>query len=176
MQKGVMMNRRALLKTAATIPLAAATASLSPTNGHAARLGFVPSWRESRVKLSCNLYSFNAPLRDKRMTLDGVLEFCAELGFDAVDPTAYYFPNYPELPDDSYVYQFKRTAFRLGLDISGTGTRNDFTLADQRQRRSEVEGVKRWVGFAARLGAPVLRSFRVRVCRKAHDGRVTEGG
>ncbi len=93
------------------------------------------------------------------MSLDEVLEFCAGLGFDAVDPTGYYFPGYPELPDDSYVYRIKRKAFRLGLDISGTGVRNDFTIADPARRKAEVELVKRWVGFSARLGAPVLRVF-----------------
>lgn len=113
----------------------------------------------SRVKLSCNLYSFNSPLRNNQMTLAEVLDFCAKLGFDAVDPTAYYFPNYPELPADAYVYGIKRQAFRLGLEISGTGVRNDFTLPDAARRKSEVELVKKWVGFAARLGAPVLRVF-----------------
>ena len=93
------------------------------------------------------------------MSLDEVLEFCADLGFDAVDPTAYYFPGYPKLPDDSYVYRIKRKAFRLGLDISGTGVRNDFTIADPVRRKAEVELVKRWVGFSAKLGAPVLRVF-----------------
>lgn len=93
------------------------------------------------------------------MTLDDVLEFCADLGFDAVDPTGYYFPNYPELPDDAYIYRIKRKAFRLGLDISGTGVRNDFTLTDQKRRRADIELVKKWVGFSARFGAPVLRVF-----------------
>ncbi|GAB2594954.1 hypothetical protein GCM10027190_49040 [Spirosoma areae] len=94
-----------------------------------------------------------------QMTLEQVLVFCAELGFDAVDPTAYYFPNYPALPNDSYVYQIKRRAFRLGLDISGTGVRNDFTLPDPTRRKAEVALVQRWAGLAARLGAPVLRVF-----------------
>ncbi|MEJ7618535.1 MAG: sugar phosphate isomerase/epimerase family protein [Pyrinomonadaceae bacterium] len=37
--------------------------------------------------------------------------------------------------------------------------RNDFTLPDHARRKTEVELVKKWVGFAARLGAPVLRVF-----------------
>ena len=111
------------------------------------------------LKLSCNLYSFNEPLVSGQMTLDQVLTFCAEVGFDAVDPTAYYFPGYPALPAESYLYQIKRNAFRLGLDISGTGVRNDFTLPDPARRQAEVELVKKWVGFAVRLGAPVLRVF-----------------
>ncbi|HEX9955838.1 MAG TPA: sugar phosphate isomerase/epimerase family protein [Fibrella sp.] len=93
------------------------------------------------------------------MTLEQVLTFCADTGFAAVDPTAYYFPGYPTLPEDSYTYLIKRKAFRLGLDISGTGVRNDFTLPDPTRRKAEIELVRQWIGFAAKLGAPVLRIF-----------------
>ncbi len=149
------MDRRTLLKSAAVIPLGVGLTAAGAPAVHTSQ----SEAKGARVKLSCNLYSFNAPLRDGRMTLEEVLEFCAGIGFDAVDPTGYYFPNYPNLPDDGYVYRIKRKAFKLGLDISGTGVRNDFTLPDPARRRDEVELVKRWVGLAARLGAPVLRVF-----------------
>jgi sugar phosphate isomerase/epimerase len=115
--------------------------------------------KSARLKLSCNLYSFNAPLQKKQMTLEEVLKFCADVGFDAVDPTGYYFPTYPTVPDDTYVYRIKQKAYRLGLDISGTGIRNDFTLSDVQKRKAQVELVKKWSGFAAHLGAPILRVF-----------------
>ena len=115
--------------------------------------------KADHLRLSCNLFSFNEPLMNGQMTLEQVIEFCADLGFDAVDPTGYYFPNYPALPDDSYVYQIKRKTFRLGLDISGTGVRNDFTLPDPTRRKAEVALVKKWTDLAARLGAPVIRVF-----------------
>ena len=111
------------------------------------------------LKLSCNLYSFNEPLVSKQMTLEQVLEFCSEVGFDAVDPTGYYFPGYPAVPSDSYIYAIKRKAFRLGLDISGTGVRNDFTLPDPASRRAEIDLVKKWIDVAAKLDAPILRIF-----------------
>lgn len=146
-------GRRQFIKSVAALPL---LVSLNNTSvGGLAAAGPLAN----RLKLSCNLYSFNEPLMSGRMTLDEVLTFCAGVGFDAVDPTAYYFPGYPALPDDSYVYQIRRNAFRLGLDISGTGVRNDFTLPDPVRRQAEVELVKKWVGFAAQLGAPVLRVF-----------------
>lgn len=144
-------QRRLLLKSAALTPLMLASETITKASQEHAR--------RSRIKLSCNLYSFNGPLRNRQMTLEQVVEFCADTGFEAVDPTGYYFPNYPELPGDDYVYRIKRRAFRLGLDISGTGVRNDFTLADPAQRRKEVELVKKWVGLAAKLDAPVLRVF-----------------
>lgn len=147
-------SRRDFLKTAlASVPILAADPLLSQTGAPVDKAVL------AHVRLSCNLYSFNEPLTKGQMTLEQVLEFCADLGFDAVDPTGYYFPNYPVLPDDSYIYQIKRKAFRLGLDISGTGVRNDFTLPDPVRRKAEVELVRKWIGVAARLGAPVLRIF-----------------
>ena len=113
----------------------------------------------ARIKLSCNLYSFNAPLRSGETTLEEVVDYCAELGFDAVDPTGYYFPGHPASPPDAYLYEIKRRAFRSGLDVSGTGVRNDFTVPDAAKREADVAHVGRWVEVAAKLGAPVLRVF-----------------
>jgi sugar phosphate isomerase/epimerase len=93
------------------------------------------------------------------MSLEEVFDFCAKLGFDAVDPTGYYFRGYPAPPSDEYLYRIKRRALLLGLDLSGTGVRNDFVSADRERVRSDVALVKTWVEVAARLGAPVLRVF-----------------
>lgn len=61
--------------------------------------GPVPgSARAARIKLSCNLDSFDGPLRSGATPLEEVIEFCAELGFDAVDPTGYCFPGHPAPP------------------------------------------------------------------------------
>jgi sugar phosphate isomerase/epimerase len=115
--------------------------------------------RAPHVRLSCNLYSFNDPLRSGAMSLEEVIDFCAVLGFDAVDPTGYYFPGYPDPPAATFVNAVKRRAFLAGLDVSGTGVRNDFTVPDAAARRSDVALVGRWVEVAASLGAPVLRVF-----------------
>jgi sugar phosphate isomerase/epimerase len=93
------------------------------------------------------------------MSLEDVFDFCAKLGFDAVDPTGYYFPGYPAAPSDAYLYRIKRRALLLGLDFSGTGVRNDFVSGDKERVRSDIALVKTWVEVAARLGAPVLRVF-----------------
>jgi len=49
--------------------------------------GRIPACAARKIKLSCNLYSFDAPLRSGEMSLEQVVDLCAELGFDAVDPT-----------------------------------------------------------------------------------------
>jgi sugar phosphate isomerase/epimerase len=113
----------------------------------------------SRIKISLNAYSFNQPLSRGSMDLDDLLYYCANAGFDAVDITAYYFPGYPQVPSDEYLYYIKKTAFLLGLEISGTGVRNDFAYPDPVKRRESVELVKEWIIAAEKLGAPVIRIF-----------------
>ncbi|MDD4192068.1 MAG: alpha/beta fold hydrolase, partial [Mangrovibacterium sp.] len=113
----------------------------------------------AKLKTSLNAYSFNSPLMQGEMKLDDLLEYCAANQFDAVDLTAYYFPGYPQVPSDAYLYHIKQKAFRLGLEISGTGVRNDFTDPDPAIRRAGVELVKDWILAAEKLGAPVIRVF-----------------
>jgi sugar phosphate isomerase/epimerase len=124
--------------------------------------------RPRRIRTSCNLYSFNAPLTRGEMTLEQVLEICAAIGFDAVDPTGYYFTGYPQPPSHAEVHRIKQRAFRLGLDISGTGVRNEFAVPDAARRQADVDHVVRWVAVAARLGAPVLRVFAGREVPAGH--------
>jgi sugar phosphate isomerase/epimerase len=122
----------------------------------------IPARSESsnnRFKISLNAYSFNAPLRSGKTTLNDVIEFCAAQGFDAADLTGYYFPGYPEVPSDEYIYQLKRKAHSLGIAISGTGVRNDFTEPDKATRAKDIALVKNWIVVAAKLGAPVIRIF-----------------
>lgn len=117
----------------------------------------------NRFKISLNAYSFNAPLRSGKITLKEVIEFCAAQSFDAADLTGYYFPGYPEVPSDQYIYKLKRIAHQLGITISGTGIRNEFAEPDKMLRAKDVELVKKWVEVAAKLGAPVIRIFSGRV-------------
>jgi sugar phosphate isomerase/epimerase len=147
------LDRRAFLSGALALPLASATPAGNTRHQPA------PPRRASRIKLSCNLYSFNGPLTSGAMTLDHVIDYCAELGFDAVDPTGYYFKGYPHPAADAEIYRIKHLAFRAGLDISGTGVRNNFALAEETARSAEVAHVTRWIEVAAKLGAPVLRVF-----------------
>lgn len=42
--------------------------------------------------------------------------------------TGYYFPGYPEAPPETYVYETKRRASRLGLDISRRGVEEKIDL------------------------------------------------
>ena len=112
-----------------------------------------------KFKLSLNLYSFNAFLKDGKVDLFDMLDFCAQHNFDAIDPTGYYFPGYPEVPSDDFINDFKRKAFILGLDISGTGIRNNFAHPDLEKRNADIELVKKWIEVSAKMGSPHLRIF-----------------
>jgi sugar phosphate isomerase/epimerase len=160
-----LIDRRSFLSRAALLPSgAAAVVGLA---GGRTLAGPAPIKRAGgpRLKTSLNAYSFNKTLNDqlkgraKGVSLFDLLEFCAEVNFDALDPTGYFFPGYPKVPADKYLNDFKRRAFQLGVDISGTGVRNNFAAPDKAKRAADVQHVKEWVECAARMGAPVLRVF-----------------
>jgi len=122
----------------------------------------------ARIKVSLNAYSFTKPLLDfakgrgngqSGMTIFQFMDWAAANGFDAVDLTGYFFPGYPEVPSDEYINSIKKYAFQLGLDISGTGVRNDFADPDPAKRAADVKHVKEWIDVAVKLGAPVIRVF-----------------
>lgn len=111
------------------------------------------------LKISLNAFSFDKPLKAGTMSLDDLLDFCAKTGFEGVDLTGYYFPGYPAVPDDEYLFHIKKKAFRLGIDLGCTGVRNDFTWSDPLKREDEKKLVKDWIVVAAKLGAPGVRIF-----------------
>lgn len=117
------------------------------------------------VKTSLNAYSFSKLLNDELkspgsgMSMEGLLEFAAAHNFDGIDLTGYYFPGYPNKPPAEFINNIKRKAFLLGLDISGTGVKNDFAHPDPQKRAADVQLVKNWIDVAQLLGAPVVRIF-----------------
>lgn len=118
-----------------------------------------PAKDDTRFKISLNAYSFNAPLRAGKTNLLEVIDFCAANGFEAADLTGYYFPGYPEIPTDEYIYQLKRRAHKAGIAISGTGIRTEFADPDASIRSKDIVLTKKWIEVAAKLGAPVIRIF-----------------
>jgi sugar phosphate isomerase/epimerase len=150
------MKRRNFINAMVALPAVSATEKgwRHLINGQSER-----SENSNRLKISLNAYSFNTPLLEGSMDLNKLLEFCAEEGFFAVDITGYYFKGYPEAPTDETIYQIKRKEFLYGIEISGTGVRNDFTFAEEARREKELSLVKNWIDVAAKLGAPVIRIF-----------------
>src|ERR1022692_2215266 len=81
---------------------------LTRSAGLAAAAAFPsPLVRESgvKLKLGLNASSFDKPLRDGSMTLTDAVHYCAKHGVDALDATGYYFPGYPAVPTDEFIYR-----------------------------------------------------------------------
>ena len=174
-------HRRDFLKTATWLPLAVGSGLGQVALSASADMQPIPRLGGSMLKVSLNAYSFskllNAKVKHggKGTDLLELLEFCAKCNFDGFDPTGYFFPGYPEVPAQSYVNALKRKAFELGIGISGTGVRNNFTLADRAKRATDVQHIKDWVEVASRLGAPVLRVFADTQMRQVSWQQASEG-
>jgi sugar phosphate isomerase/epimerase len=158
-------NRRKFLKAAASLTVGMTLGNISfPKTAKAKDLVHVSNLN-AKIKLSVNWWSYYVPLykyingEEGGMSLFDLLEECARLNVDAVDSTGYFFPGYPEVPKTTFINDFKRRAFQLGLDISGTGIRNDFATPDASKRKADIELAKRWIEASAEMGAPVLRVF-----------------
>jgi sugar phosphate isomerase/epimerase len=142
------LNRRSFLASTLLLPLAVHGAPKSKV-----------------LKTSLNAYSFNKMLNDKikgrseGISLVQVMEFAAKNKFEGFDATGYFMPGYPEVPSNAYIDDFKKRAADLGIAISGTGVRNNFTTADKEVRATGIKHIKEFVEVAARLGAPVIRVF-----------------
>src|SRR5262245_4880418 len=110
------------------------------------------------MKLSLAAYSFRDFLggKDPTMTLDDFIRLCADLNLDGTELTSYYFPK--DFNED-YLIHIKQLTFRLGLDISGTAIANDFCLPSGEKRDATLAHTRKWIDYAALMGAPVIRIF-----------------
>jgi len=178
--------RRDFLKHSAWLSLAALGLSVRAAEP-------APTGKVSRLRTSLNAYSFyvelnqglkdpshpklNQGLKDpshpKAMNLHQLLTFTAEAGFDAIDLTGYFFASYPKAPTDAEIFAIKHEAFRLGLEISGSGVKNEVTTADKalraegkghhrrqspaRRRQAAHQGLGRRLREARRSGLTRLR-------------------
>lgn len=165
------MNRRALFQIVAVLSFLVAGCAADYSGGSRGR-----ECQESEkgraahpfdVGVALQSYSFHAMLMGKGggkpFTLFHLLDWCAQENISVIDITGYYFPTYPDVPPDDYIAELKARAYRLGIQISGTGIRNDFASADPAVRARGVELANKWIVVAAKLGVPVIRLFAGRV-------------
>jgi hypothetical protein len=112
------VQRRNFLKSALAIPALAKSNLLfsAPVSGKNSTHSITPA---HKLKISLNAFSFNAPLTNGSMNLDDLLEFCSGTIIQAVDLTGYYFPGYPAVPSDEYIYHIKQKAFHRRKEKAG---------------------------------------------------------
>jgi len=117
------------------------------------------------LKLSLAAYSFNRMMARRgtpeqiasaRVTLEKFIDFSAAQGLSGVELTSYYFP---ETVTNEYLMTLKERTHRLGLSISGTAIGNDFCLPDGAARDAQLAKCRRWIDYAAAMGAPAIRIF-----------------
>ena len=121
-----------------------------------------------RLHLSLAAYSFrdyfqNAkPKADgsaepgKRINLFEFIDYCAEHGCQGTELTSYYFP---EEVNHEFLVRIKKHAFVRGINISGTAVGNNFTVPAGPKRDQETANVRKWIDYAAIMGAPHIRIF-----------------
>lgn len=111
------------------------------------------------IKAGIAAYSYRDRLTGKakpEMTMPDFVRQAAQTGWDGVELTSYYFPT-PISP--AYLSEVKRLCFLHGLQVSASSVGNVFTHPSGEAREKELEKVRAWLGYAAMLGAPVLRVF-----------------
>src|SRR5262245_1608978 len=110
-----------------------------------------------RIKLSLAAYSYRKylDLKTGTMKLEEFIDLGADLDLDAVELTAYYFPE----TTPEYLAKLKARATRLGLDISGTAVGNNFCLTDATKLAAQKKMVRDWVEHTSRLGGKTIRIF-----------------
>lgn len=169
-------SRRQFLTGLGTVSSLAATQTLSP--GFAAD----PPARsgESLLKLSLAAYSFNSlfarrgtpeQIAAAKMTLETFIEYCANQGLGATELTGYYFPK--DVTTE-YLLNIRQLTHRQGLSISGTAIGNDFCLADGAARDKQLDDCRKWIDYAAIMGAPVIRIFAGKVPKGDNEDQAIE--
>ncbi len=144
-------KRRKLLSGLATIPFV-----LSAKDPIYSQKQAAPG---TRLQYSVNAYSFNSALRSGDMTFFDMMDFAANIGLDAVDLTGYYFSDYPNIPANDELFQLKRKALKLGLNIPWTGIRTDFVNPDAKSRKADSNMVRQWLEVSSLLGASIMRIY-----------------
>src|SRR5262249_54377174 len=149
-----MTTRRTFLQSTLATGVALAAGRAAPAIEPINRSG------KPLIKLSLAAYSFNRfmNLKDKskpNMTMDDFVEFAAGIGLEAVEPTAYYFPETTR----EYFTRFRGKCTLLGLDVSGTAIGNDFCKPEPAALKKEIASVKQWIENASLIGAKTIRIF-----------------
>lgn len=167
-------SRREFLKSASLAGIGALAAGSFVTDT-ALSAGVQKKSESDKLKLSLAAYSFNRDMQKSwpkprprkspaTMDIQSFVRYCGELKLDGCELTSYYFPN-PVSED--YLKETRDLTASLGMEVSGTAIGNDFCLPKGKARDEQLEMTRKWIDYAAILGAPVIRIFA---------GRIPKGG
>ena len=123
---------------------------------------------KSRMMLGVAAYSFREYFqwsRDKEQKPKGdrkpwsILDFvdwCGDNNVPGAEVTSYFFP--PDC-DAEFCNEVKRRAYLRGVCLTGTAVGNNFALPKGEKLSEQIAYTKKWIEFAAILGAPHIRVF-----------------
>ncbi len=153
-----MINRRHFLTTG----LGALSVTALPAIEPVQRPG------SSRMQLGVAAYSFRDSFqwsRDKEQkpkagrtpwSIMDFVDWCADHGVAGAEVTSYFFP--PEV-DRAFLLELKRRAYLRGVQLAGTAVGNNFALPKGDKLNAEIAYTKKWIDYAAVMGAPHIRVF-----------------
>jgi sugar phosphate isomerase/epimerase len=105
------------------------------------------------MRLSCLPVSLYADLSAGRRSIGDWFRLAADLGLDGADVSALHVAGRTM----SDLEAWRRDAEDAGIAIAMLVLYSDFTHPDAGERRRQVEGVRRGIDVAARLGAQAIR-------------------
>lgn len=106
------------------------------------------------MKLCVTSYSFGHYQKENELGILGIIDKAAEMGFDAIEYAegAWAKSCAPTLPE-----QIRERAESRGISVAALCMGADFINGSDGDLDAEIERLKTWVDFAARMGAPRLR-------------------
>lgn len=112
--------------------------------------------RGNLMKLGSNIWSFHKAVNAGKLNQIEWLKICREeLDHDGVEILDFGTPEVTE----SYLKKLKKLTTDLYLDIYAVSCGSNFGKSTQKERKEQVEYVKKWIDIGYFLGAPVVRYF-----------------
>lgn len=106
-----------------------------------------------RPQVCVGVASYAPWLRLGIVSLEEFAVECANLGFTAIEPC----DRSIEYTDETYLSRLSDSLENMGLTIPCIDVRNDFTVKDSIEWRSNIAHVERWIRVANFLEVPVIR-------------------
>ncbi len=108
------------------------------------------------MKLGLCTWSAHKSIESGKLDFVNLLKFCAhDLRLGGIDIIADHLPK----TDKKSLIEYKKIATDLHLSIACLSPGNNFGKPTPKERKQEIEAVKKWLDAGYILGAPVLRIF-----------------
>jgi L-ribulose-5-phosphate 3-epimerase len=136
------MNRRDYVKTLGAVSLALPSAAPAADTG------------KGRFRPAICAYSFRPQFEAKTMTYEKLIHMASDLNVD-IDFTVYWLPD----TTDQTLIPLKQLAYRSGVALYSLSIASSMTQPTPELRAKSIEGLKRWLDVAERLGASHVRAY-----------------